>query len=181
MRARLTVALLVLLAVVGAAAAPASHAETGSTTITVAFDDMGPWTGFYNMDPFFFKSDGISFGSDYMVGFSNGHAVLVPAYGLSAPPFTMAASFTRPVESVSASIRMGMQGTAEYMLVAYSASGDAIASSTITLTQNGLDGNFYTVGVENLPVLAKSFAIFGGIDYGVRSITYTYLGGRPAT
>ena len=181
MRGRLTVALLVLLAVVGAVAAPASHAEPGSTTITVAFDDMGPWTGFYKMDPHFFKSEGISFASDYQVGFSNGHAVLVPAWGLSAPPYTMAASFTRPVESVSASIRMHLQGTAQYTLVAYSASGDAIASSTITLTQNGLDGNFYTVGVENLPMLAKSIVIVGGIDYGVRSITYTYLGGQPAT
>jgi hypothetical protein len=173
MRIRPALALaVVLLGLTGATATPLANAAP-STTVTIAFDDMGPWTSFYNMDRLFFKSDGIRFSSDYTVGFSNGHSVLL-GYPSNVPPFTISASFTRPVTGISASVRMHLQGTADYTIIAYSGNGNLISSSTITLTQNGLDGNFYDVTLNDLPSKAKSFSIVGGLDYGVKSITYTY-------
>jgi len=161
-----------LLAVIAGLASPDSKAAP-VTTVTIAIDDLGTWTGFYNVDPLAFKANGIRLASDYVVGFSNGHAVLLGSAS-NTPPFMIAASFTRPVSGVSASIRMHVQGTADYTLAAYAASGDLVGSSTITLSQDGLDGNFYTLSLDNLPIKAKSFTILGGLDYGVRSISYSY-------
>lgn len=162
-----------LLSLLGGFATPVSRAEP-PMAITVDFDALGPWTDFFRMDPLFFKSDGIRFADDYMVGMSNGQAVLIGNQAWNTPPFTIAASLTRPVRSITATIRMGLQGTSDYTLIAYSASGDVIGSSTITLTQNGLDGNFYAIVVDNLPSSAKSFSIVGGVEYGVASISYQY-------
>jgi hypothetical protein len=161
-----------LLAVLAGLATPGLKAAP-ATTVTVEIDDLGPWTGFYNVDPLAFRASGIRLASDYVVGFSNGHAVL-SGWASNTPPFMIAASFTRPVSSVSASIRMHVQGTADYTLTAYAASGKLIGSSTITLSQDGLDGNFYTVSLDNLPIKAKSFTLLGGLDYGVKSISYSY-------
>ena len=161
-----------VLAVVAGLASPDAKAAP-VTTVTIAIDDLGVWTGFYNVDPLAFKVNGIRLANDYVVGFSNGHAVLLGSAS-NTPPFTIAASLTRPVSSVSASIRMHVQGTADYTLAAYAASGELVGSSTITLSQDGLDGNFYTVSLDNLPIKAKSFTILGGLDYGVKSISYSY-------
>ena len=161
-----------LLAVFTGLATPVAKAAP-VTTVTIEIDDLGIWAGFYNVDPLAFKADGIRLASDYVVGFSNGHAVL-SGWASNTPPFMIAASFMRPVSSVSATIRMHVQGTADYTLAAYAASGELIGSSTITLSQDGLDGNFYTVSLDNLPVKAKSFTISGGLDYGVKSISYAY-------
>ena len=127
------------------------------------------------MDPHFFESQGVVFADDYMVGFSNGHAVLDA--GWTQPPTTIAGSFTSPVTSITASIRMGMQGTSAYTIVAYSKTGTPVGSGTITLTQNGLDGNFYEVTANALSPGATSFSIDGAIAYGVKSITYSTAAG----
>jgi hypothetical protein len=173
MLAKPALLVVLLLSLLGGFATPVSRAEP-VMAVTVDFDALGPWTDFFRMDPLFFKSDGIRFSGDYMVGMSNGQAVLIGNQAWNTPQFTIAASFTRPVSSVTASIRMGLQGTSDYTLVAYSASGDVIGSSTITLSQNGLDGNFYDIVVRDLPSKAKSFSIVGGIEYGVQSITYEH-------
>ncbi len=154
--------------------APVSTASP-TTSVTVVIDNTGTWTGFFRMDPLFFKRDGVRFDAEYMVGFSNGHAVLIGNPAWNTPPNTISASFTRSVTSVSVSVRMGLQGTAPYTLVAYSPSGDVLGRQTITLTQNGLDPNFYDITVDNLPSKAKSFSLVGGIEYGVRSVTYEYV------
>jgi hypothetical protein len=169
---RALLAVFVLALLVGLATPVSSASPT--TSVTIDIDDTGPWTGFFRMDPLFFKRDGIRFDAEYMVGFSNGHAVLIGNQAWNTPPYTISASFTRPVTSVSASLRVHLQGTAEYTLIAYSAAGDVLGSRTITLTQNGLDPNFYDITVDNLPSKAKSFSLVGGIDYGVRSVTYEY-------
>jgi len=175
MRGKPLLALVVMfLALLSALATPISKADPAPTATTTDFDAMGSWTDFVHMDPLFFKSAGIRFESDYVVGWSNGHAALVANEVWTTPPFTIAATFTRPVTSVSVSFRMGMQGTSDYTLVAYSPSGDVIGSDTISLTNNGLDGNFYDVTVSNLPSKAKSFSIVGAIEYDVKSITYEY-------
>lgn len=172
MRTQLLALAVALLAVLAGLATPVSQAAP-VTTVTIEIDDLGPWTGFYNIDPLAFQADGIRLASDYVVGFSNGHAVL-SGWASNTPPFMIAASFTRPVSSVSTNIRMHVQGTADYTLAACAASGELIGSSTITLSQDGLDGNFYTLSLENLPIKAKTFTIVGGLDYGVKSISYTY-------
>jgi len=149
------------LACLGALAATPSSAARPVTAVTVSFDDMGTWTGFHDMDRLFFKSDGVIFASDYVVGFSNGHAVLDASF--NTPPFTIAGSFSRRVKSVSASIRVGEQGTSDFTIVAYSQSGRVVGSGRITLTQNGLDGKFYDVTADGLSSNAKSFSIVGRI------------------
>jgi hypothetical protein len=174
MRAILTLLVVSLIALAAGVAPPVSSAEPKPTSVTIDFDDLGPWTVSFSMDPLSFKSDGIRFVDEYMVGMSNFHAVLMGSQAYNTPPWTIAASFMRPVTSVTATIRMGLQGTSQYTLVAYSASGAVVGSNTITLTQDGLDGNFYDIVVDELPSKAKSFSIVGGIDYGVRSITYQY-------
>jgi hypothetical protein len=161
-----------LMAVLAGLVTPASEAAPVSA-VTIEVDDLGTWTGFYNIDPLAFREEGIRLADDYVVGFSSGHAVL-SGWATNTPPFSIAGSFTRPVSSISASIRVQAQGTADYTLAAHAASGELIGSSTITLSQDGLDGSFYTVSVGNLPLKAKSFTIRGGLDYGVRSISYTY-------
>ena len=172
MRTRRLALAVALLAGLAGLATPVSKAAP-VTTVTIEIDDLGAWTGFYNVDPLAFKANGIRLASDYVVGFSNGHAVLSGSAS-NTPPFTIAASFTRPVSSISASIRMHEQGTADYTLAAYGASGELIGSSKMTLSQDGLDGNFHTVSLDNLPSKAKSFTILGGLEYGVKSIRYTY-------
>jgi hypothetical protein len=172
-RARQALVGVLLIALLIGLAAPVSSASP-VRSMTIDIDATGAWIGFFRMDPLFFKSDGIQFAGEYMVGFSVGEAVLEANAAWNDPPYTIAATFTRPVDSVSASIRMNVQGTAQYTLVAYSPSGDVIGSSTITMTQNGLDPNFHDVTVDDLPSKAKSFSLVGGIDYEVRSISYRY-------
>jgi hypothetical protein len=161
-----------LLAGLAALAPTPSSATKPATSVTVSFDEMGTWTGFYNMDPLFYEPSGVVFSDDYVVGFSNGHAVLDA--GWTEPPTTIAGSFIKPISSITASIRMSMQGTSDYTIVAYSKSGDVLGSRTITLTQSGLDGNFYNLTADSLSPKATSFSITGGIAYAVQSITFAY-------
>jgi hypothetical protein len=178
-----------LLAAVSSAAAPG----VGTPDVTIDFSNNAQG----DLDPLFYQSDGVVFPpqrcgtagcSSWFVGFIQGDNALVgnPLLG------GITATFTRPVSKLSFSIAPGSQGTAVYTLTAFSASGNELASQSLTVIQDSGDRNtgppgYFTMSLGGLPEPAKSFTLtnafvrssfgtLGPIEFGVSSISYTHWG-----
>ncbi len=181
-----------LLAAMSSAAAPG----VGASDVTIDFSN----NALGDFDPLVYRSDGIVFppqrcGSagcaSWFVGFLQGDNALVgnPLVG------GVSATFTRPVSELSFRIAPGSQGTAIYTLTAFSASGQELASQSLTVIQDSGDPNtgppgYFTMSLGGLPQPANSFTLtnafvgssfgtLGPIEFGVSSIIYTHWG-QPA-
>ncbi len=168
----------------------------GAPEVTVDFSSFGE--GLF--DPNFFRLDGIVFPSQQcgsvgcvplVVSFVQGDDALLgdPSFGF------VTAKFTRPVSNLSLSFAPDRQGTATYVLKAYSGSGKVIASSSITVTEDFGDPanegfGYHVVSLTNLSTPAVSFTLDSifvrssfpsntEIGYGVSSISYSHWGGQP--
>ena len=171
-------------------------ASVGDREVTIDFSSYGAGRVF---DPEFYRDDGIRFppercgsaGCDaWFVGFVQSDAALVQT-PLLGP---IQATFTRPVSDLSLRVAPSLQGTATFVLKAFAGSGEVLAETSVTVTQDFGDPantgfGYFTVSLMDLPHPAKSFTLdsvfvrssFGWteIPYGVSSITYVHWGGKP--
>ena len=178
-----------------AASSAAAAPGVGQAQVTIDFSSYGAGQVF---QPDFYRSAGIVFppqrcGSagcvDLYVGFVQGDAALVgtPAFG------PVQATFTRPISDLSLTVAPALQGTATYVLTAFAASGEPIATTSVTVTQDFGDPantgfGYFTISLSDLAAPAKSFTLenvfvrssFGtsAIEYGVSSISYTHWGNQ---
>lgn len=196
------VVLVVVLAAVGLLVSTA-YAGVGDREATIDFSTYPTGGDVTTFDPAFYRADGILFPpqrcgtagcDDWLVSpLIQGEPSLIgqPQYG------PIEASFTRPVSTISLRVAPALQGTATYVLKAYSASNQLLAAASLTVTQDFGDpantgfGHF-NVGVANLSKPAKRFTfesvfvrasyvlIPPAIPYGVSSISYRHWGGPPA-
>ena len=141
---------------------------TPTISVTVDFSSLG---GAAQLDPLFFKDDGIKFAESYFTGLVQGDDAIIS--DVLTPERTIAGTFFRPVTSVSVRFALALQGTSEYSLAVYSGAGDVIASATLTVVETGATG-YHDIVVNNLPSKAKGFSITGGIEFGLSSMTYLY-------
>jgi hypothetical protein len=178
-----------LLAATSSAVAPG----VGAREVTIDFSNNAVG----DFDPLFYRSDGIVFPPQACGSagcFSWSISLIQGDNALFGNPLTgpITATFTRPVSELSFSIAPFVQGTAVYTLTAFSASGEEVASQSLTVTQDTGDPNtgpfgYFTISLEGLAKPVKSFTLdqvfvrssFGGsgpIDFGVSSISFTHWG-----
>jgi hypothetical protein len=102
------------------------------------------------------------------------------------------ATFTRSVSDLSFSFAPALQGTATYVLTAYSAPGDVIGTTSVTVTEDFGDPanegfGYHVISLTSLPTPARSFTLDSlfvrssfpsntQIDCGVSSISYAHWG-----
>jgi hypothetical protein len=175
----------------------AGRAGVGGREVTVDFTSYGEGKAF---EPDFYRSDGIVFppercspaGCDtWFVGFVQGDDALTADSRLGP----VQATFTRPISDLSLRVAPAVQGTATYVLSVFGGSGELLATTSVTVTQDtgdlGDSGfGYFTISLTNLPGPAKVFTLdavfvrssFPHIDqmlYGVSSISYTHGGTQP--
>jgi hypothetical protein len=172
---------------------PLAHADK-ATSVTVDFSAAAAADN-WNWNPLFFKSEGIKFAefltvdgmripSGYFLYDVQGDAALMVLFPSWRP---LSATFTRPVTGIS--VNFALTGpdvvglTGRYTLVAYSASGDIVATKTAEVTQGGTGQpgdqfrqpvGFFSIALGDLPSKAKSFSMTGSASFGVNFISYTY-------
>jgi hypothetical protein len=187
---------IISLAVAAVALLPAAaQSGVGLSTVTIDFSS-------FNSDPStiepidgdYFAADGIRFStpcnadgcSILEVGMVQGDAALRQRPFLGG----FEASLSRPVSAISVRFAPGLQGTATYVLRAYSASGDLLASTSTTVTQDFGDPantgfGHINLSLDDLPAPAKkltldsifvrsSYTWINAIDFGIHEITYTH-------
>jgi hypothetical protein len=153
---------------VGAAVALAEP----KSSVTIDFSAVGIKQDY--MNPLFFKSDGIRFGDSYYIAWIQGDDAIGGIGAVTNTPVT--ATFMRPVTRITVSFALAWQGTGQYTLTAYSASGRVIAAKTMIVTQSSASfPGYVSITDENLQPKAKSFAFYGeDVGYGINAISYTY-------
>ncbi len=193
---RIIAIVVALASLVSLPSSAAASVGVGASEVTVDFSSFGEGT----LDPNFYRLDGVVFPSEVcgsvvcaplVVSVAQGHDALLgnPYFG-----FVMA-TFTRPVSDLSLSFAPDLQGTATYVLKAYSGSGKLIASTSITVTEDFGDPanegfGYHVVSLTKLSTPAVSFTLDSifvrssfpsvtHIGYGVRSISYTHWGAQP--
>jgi len=175
----------------------ANQPGIGARDVTVDFASFGADKVF---EPDFYRSDGILFPPEecgsagcfsWFIGFCQGHAAL--AGQTSFGP--VEANFTRPVSGLSLLVTPALQGTATYVLTVFAASGEILATTSVTVTQDLGDpansgSGYFTISLTNLPGPARSFTLDNVfvrssfpsntmIPYCVSSISYTHWGAQP--
>jgi len=172
----------------------AARVGVGAADVTIDFSSFGEGKEF---QPTFYKLDGILFPSEecgpagcrpWFVGFTQGDAGLEgqPRFG----PVT--ATFMRPISDLSLRVAPRLQGTATYLLSAFAASGELLATTSLTVTQDEGDPansgpGYFTISLTDLHGPAKRFALDNvfvrssfplplntEIDYAVSSISYLH-------
>ncbi len=155
---------------------PGSVAAGAEASVTIDFSAHGHGP----FDASFYKADGVVFTEGTFVGYIQGDDALVgPAAG----------SFNRPATSLSAWVAPSIQGTAEYTLTAYGASGGVVATRSVAVTQDAGDPQtgpwgYVEIDLGALPRGAKSFRLENrfvrssfshvtSIPFGVKMIEYT--------
>jgi len=171
--------------------------SVGASAVTIDFTSYGEGKVF---QPDFYRSDGIVFPAErcgsagcdtWFVGFTQGDVALdgEPSRG------PVQATFTRPISDVSLRVAPRAQGTATYTLSVFAASGELLATTAVTVTQDFGDPansgfGYFTISLTNLPSPAKRFTLENvfvrssfpsnpEIAYGVSSISYTHWGKQP--
>jgi hypothetical protein len=192
----ITAIAIALASLVSFPSSAAASVGVASPEVTVDFSSFGEGP----FDPNFYHLDGIVFPSQrcgsvgctaWLVSLVQGDDALLgdPSFG------SVTARFTRPVSDLSLSFAPDLQGTATYVLRAYGGSGEVIASTSITVTEDFGDPanegfGYHVVSLANLstPVVAftldsifvrSSFPSNVQIGYGVSSISYTHWGTQP--
>ena len=187
---------IITLAVAAVALLPAAaQSGVGLSTVTIDFSS-------FNSDPStiepidgdYFAADGIRFSTPCS---PSGCSILEVGMvqddaALRQRPFLggFEASFSRPISSVAVRFAPGLQGTATYVLRAHSASGDILASTSTTVTQDFGDPEntgfgHINLGLNDLPAPAKRLTLdsifvrssatwITAIDFGIHTITYTH-------
>src|SRR5438093_9962896 len=156
---------IALASLVSLPSSAAASVGVGAPEVTVAFSSFGE--GLF--DPNFYRLDGIVFPSErcgsvgcapWLVSLVQGDDALLgdPSFGF------VTATFTRPVSDLSLSFAPDLQGTATYVLKAYSGSGEVIASTSITVTEDFGDPanegfGYHVVSLTNLSTPAVSFTL----------------------
>ena len=169
----LQITLLVATMAVGLLPGRAGAAIGLPVTVDFSTHGHGP------LQPDSYKRDGVVFTEGSFVGFIQGDDALVGP---------VAGRFTPPVSSLSARLAPAVQGTAEYTLRAFDASGDVVASASVTVTQDTGDPasgpfGYFTIDLGTLPRGAKwfelnnrfvrsSFPHITSIQFGVSDLTY---------
>ena len=151
---------------------------TSQVTVDLTTYGQGPF------DARFYKKDGIVFTQGSFVGYIQGDEALVGP---------VAGRFGQPVSTLSARVAPALQGTAEYRLTAFDASGEAVASASAIVTQDMGDQatgpfGYFTIDLGDLPGQAKSFTLENrflrssftntSVPFGVSSISYTRQAGQ---
>lgn len=148
----------------------------GFRLVTIDFSTHGEG----QFDPKFYKNDGIRFKEGTFVGFIQGDEALVGP---------IAGNFAPPTSSLSVRIAPAEQGTAEYTLTAFDASGVLVARNSVVIIQDTGDPEtgplgYFTLDLCHLPRKVKSFTLRNRfirssfpsitiIDFGVSSITFS--------
>ena len=185
---------MLLFAYLALVAPTVAHASVSDREVTIDFSSYGFDKVF---DPDFYRSEGIRFPSQrcgsagcdtWFVGFFAGDAALVGNRVLGG----VQANFSRPISDLSLNVAPALQGTATYTLTAFSPSGEAIATTSTTVTQDTGDPahsgfGFFTISLTDLPSPAKSFTLNMDFvrssfhsdlrEFGVSSISYVHWGG----
>ncbi len=182
----------------GVASPAAGRVGVGAPEVTIDFTSYGEGKVF---EPAFYRSDGIVFPPErcgsagcatWFVGFVQGDAALTADSRLGP----VQATFTRPISDLSLRVAPAVQGTATYVLSVFSGSGELLATTSVTVTQDSGDPansgyGYFTISLTNLPGLAMAFTLdavfvrssFPHIDqmlFGVSSVSYTHGGGQPS-
>ena len=130
-------------------ALPASSIAANPVTIDFSTHGQGPF------DQSFYESDGVIFIQGSFVGYIQGDEALVgPVAGIFKPK----------VSSLSVRVAPANQGTAIYTLSALSSSGELVASTSVTVTQDEGDPansvwGYFTLDLGPLPKKARSFTL----------------------
>lgn len=190
-----TAAVVVVLAAV-ALSVPASAGATaaldgsgvGARSVVIDFSTFGQGV----LDSKFYLQEGIIFPSGREVSQVQGDDALLGGQN----PGPIEARFTRPVDGILVSFAPRLQGTATYILRAFSAPGDLLGTAAVTVTEDFGDPanegfGYHTVSLANLPKPAKaftfdsifvrsSFEFVASIDFGVNYVAYSHWMGGDA-
>lgn len=162
-------------------------AGVGARSVLIDFSTFGQGV----LDPMFYRRDGIVFPSGREVSQVQGDDALLG--GQNRGPIE--AEFTRPVDGILVSFAPTLQGTATYILRAFSAAGDLLGTAAVTLTEDFGDPanegfGYHTMSLANLPKPAKaftfdsifvrsSFQFVTSIGFGLNYVAYDHwIGGH---
>ena len=185
----LAVVVVAALALAGLTAGSASARVAKGADVTADFSEVGVGNV---MDSRFFHSSGLTFPEEQCQPDCASWAIeqIQGDAALPQPPGRrpIVGRFSRPVSAVSLRVAPSLQGTAVYVLRAFSADGRVVDERAMSVTQDfGDPANtgfaYFTIGVSGLRHPAKWFAIdnifvrssFGGtfVSYGVASVSFT--------
>jgi hypothetical protein len=144
----------------------------------------------------FYRAQGIVFNEEYFVGFIQGDEALVSGSTANGDAAQIGATFTAPVTALSVEVAPAFGGTAEYTLTAFDSGGHAVATKSVTRTEDPGDPadqgfGYFPIDLGPLSDSARSFTLTnrfirsstgtpicegGGLacfSFGVSTITYT--------
>jgi hypothetical protein len=170
------------------AAAALDGAGVGARSVVIDFSTFGQGA----LDPMFYLREGIIFQSGREVSLVQGDDAVLGGQNLGP----IEAQFTRPVDGILVSFAPRLQGTATYILRAFSAKGELLGTAAVTVTEDFGDPanegfGYHTVSLANLPKPAKaftfesifvrsSFELVTSIGFGVNYVAYSHWFGGGA-